>query len=67
MNGKGDNPKNCFSKQFRDNYDIIEWRDRGSYCFECGFSIDMNKLKEYSHFFEIFEDGHVRHRNCNFN
>ena len=25
MNGKGDNPRNCFSKQFRDNYDSIDW------------------------------------------
>lgn len=24
-NGKGDNPRNCFSKQFKDNYDSINW------------------------------------------
>lgn len=23
--GKGDKPRNCFSKQFKDNYDKIEW------------------------------------------
>ena len=23
MNGKGDAPRNCFSKQFKDNYDAI--------------------------------------------
>lgn len=23
MNGKGDSPRNCFSKQYRDNYDHI--------------------------------------------
>jgi len=26
MNGKGDNPRNCYSKQFKTNYDQIEWR-----------------------------------------
>jgi len=23
--GKGDDPRNCFSKEFRDNYDAIDW------------------------------------------
>jgi hypothetical protein len=23
--GKGDKPRNCFSKQFKDNYDEIKW------------------------------------------
>jgi hypothetical protein len=23
--GKGDSPRNCFSKQFKDNYDLINW------------------------------------------
>ena len=23
--GKGDRPRNCFSKQFKDNYDLIDW------------------------------------------
>jgi hypothetical protein len=26
MNGKGDSPRNCFSKQFKSNYDNINWR-----------------------------------------
>lgn len=25
MNGKGSNPRNCFSKQFKSNYDEINW------------------------------------------
>jgi hypothetical protein len=25
MAGKGDRPRNCFSSQFRDNYDNIKW------------------------------------------
>lgn len=25
MNGKGDKPRNCFSKQFKDNYEQINW------------------------------------------
>lgn len=24
--GKGDKPRNCFSKEFKDNYDLIVWR-----------------------------------------
>lgn len=23
--GKGDKPRNCFSKKFKDNYDLINW------------------------------------------
>lgn len=23
--GKGDKPRNCFSKEFKDNYDNIKW------------------------------------------
>jgi len=23
--GKGDKPRNCFSKKYRDNYDSIDW------------------------------------------
>jgi hypothetical protein len=25
--GKGDKPRNCFSKDFKDNYDCIDWND----------------------------------------
>lgn len=25
QNGKGDSPRNIFSKKFRDNYDRIKW------------------------------------------
>ena len=25
MNGKGDAPRNCFSKQFKNNYETINW------------------------------------------
>ncbi len=28
MNGKGDSPRNCFSKEYRDNYDKIDFRTR---------------------------------------
>ncbi len=26
--GKGDRPRNCFSKQFKDNYDNIDWSNK---------------------------------------
>jgi len=25
-NGKGDKPRNCFSKRFKDNYEQIKWK-----------------------------------------
>lgn len=26
MNGKGDTPRNCFTKQYKNNYDQIDWK-----------------------------------------
>ena len=26
--GKGDKPRNCFSRSFKDNYDEIDWKYR---------------------------------------
>lgn len=26
--GKGDSPRNCFSKRYQNNYDLIKWTDR---------------------------------------
>ena len=28
MNGKGDSPRNCFSDQFRNNFETINWSKR---------------------------------------
>ena len=28
MNGKGSSPRNCFSKQFKNNYDLIKWNHK---------------------------------------
>lgn len=28
MAGKGDKPRNCFSSQFRDNYEAIKWASK---------------------------------------
>lgn len=30
-NGKGDSPRNCFSKQFKSNYDEIDWGRKKSW------------------------------------
>jgi len=36
--GKGDKPRNCFSKKYRDNYDSIKWEDKNhkeySICYD---------------------------------
>jgi hypothetical protein len=28
--GKGDKPRSCFSKKFKDNYDGIVWKSKGT-------------------------------------
>lgn len=40
--GKGDKPRNCFSKQFKKNYDKIDWRKKCPRCnqkFDSKYSI----------------------------
>jgi hypothetical protein len=29
--GKGDKPRNCFSKRFKENYDHINWNNKDKY------------------------------------
>jgi len=63
--GKGDKPRNCFSKKFKNNYDLIEFRPKGSYCEECGLDLKFpnNKAKHWN--------GHSWvcniNKDCNFN
>lgn len=33
--GKGDAPRNCFSKQFKDNYDAIDWSKDEEFDYKC--------------------------------
>lgn len=45
--GKGDKPRNCFSQQYRDNYDSIVWnkktKEEYSICYdENGIEIKNN-------------------------
>lgn len=30
MNGKGDSPRNCFSRQFKRNYSLIKWKEKAN-------------------------------------
>ena len=30
QNGKGDKPRNCFTDDFKDNYDLIDWQEGGT-------------------------------------
>ncbi len=34
MNGKGDKPRNCFSKQFKNNYEEINWNSNSESNFK---------------------------------
>lgn len=46
QNGKGDSPRNCFSKEFRENFDKIEWREKGTYCEYCSCDLGFPKDEE---------------------
>ena len=45
MAGKGDKPRNCFSKSFRDNYDAITWKEEYSVCYDEN-GIELNSQKD---------------------
>lgn len=64
--GKGSRPRNCFSRLFKLNYEEIEWRNKGAYCYSCGQDIDRDVLKNYSDKFIFYPDGHVEHKKCKF-
>jgi transcription initiation factor TFIIIB Brf1 subunit/transcription initiation factor TFIIB len=64
--GKGDSPRNCFSKQFKDNYEEINWH-RGWYCNDCGFFISEKDFLTKPHLYVKNSDSSVRHQTCNFN
>jgi len=42
--GKGDKPRNCFSKKYKDNYSKINWNNKK--CLNCQRSI-KNKTCSY--------------------
>lgn len=46
--GKGDKPRNCFSKRFKDNYDDIDWGNK--------YLIGENLDKMIEKFSEIKEE-----------
>ena len=39
QSGKGDKPRNCFSKSYKNNYDSINWEDNK----KCADASDANK------------------------
>lgn len=50
MSGKGDKPRNCFSQQFRSNYDSIDWSPKRT-------SAEWSHSDEYSHYIILDPDG----------
>lgn len=57
MNGKGDNPRNCFSKRFKDNYEQIEWKKDAS---QGGRSSDISTCGDGSQTHDRNSDRRVR-------
>ena len=54
-------PKIFNTERFRNNYEEIEWREKDTYCYECGKTFKKDEKREG------FSDGHVRCIKCNFN
>ena len=48
--GKGDRPRNCFSNEFRSNYDLINWtvKEKKQYDFPTKKTEDFKKTKKHS-------------------
>jgi hypothetical protein len=59
--GKGDKPRNCFSREFKTNYEAIEWRNKGTYCCDCGRDFKPEDERNY------YCDGHAHCKQCNYN
>lgn len=50
------------SEVFRVNFDEIEWRDKGTYCYDCGRTFLPEQERNF------YEDGHAYCcGQCNFN
>lgn len=80
--GKGSSPRNCFSREFKNNYDEINWGrtpkpltvenikgfdNNTIYCFNCGGHINKEKLIETPNLYILYADGECSCRECNFN
>ena len=55
-------PRIINSCKYRQNYEEIEWRKRGTYCFNCGKTFKIDENRSY------YEDGNAFcYKECNFN
>jgi hypothetical protein len=61
QNGKGDKDRVKNYKQYIQNYEEIEFRNKGTYCEECGKTLQYDEGRKFH------TDGHVRCINCNYN
>lgn len=43
MAGKGDKPRNCYSKEFKNNYDIINWSYKAESSFKDSNEKNLDK------------------------
>lgn len=66
QNGKGSRPRNNYSKQFRDNYDEIDWKD-DIRCCNCGLKLDETHVNSHPELYILYLTGDIEHKNCNFN
>ena len=67
MAGKGDKFRPTKLTEYRDNFDSIEWRKRGTYCYNCGLLLDSENMKNKPENYIFYEDSNVSHKQCNFN
>lgn len=67
MAGKGDKFRPTKLKEYRENYDNINWNPNIIHCCNCGGIIDKQKLNDNPELYIIHEDSKIEHKNCNFN
>lgn len=46
--GKGDKPRNCFSRQYKDNYDSIDWGKK-LICPQCSKPVNKDHNSFWCH------------------
>ena len=65
MNGKGDSPRNCFSDQFRNNFETINWskreRKRKKLTTDTGSRRDVTTNEEQRRISDEYGRGYINH------
>ena len=61
QNGKGSSRRKEDYKKVSNNWDLIDWRKKGTYCFDCGKTFKTDEKRLY------YDDENAHCNECNFN